>query len=46
MEPEELVDAALVGFDRREAVTVPTLHDWTLWETYDAARRARCCQIC
>ncbi len=27
MAVEELVDAALVGFDRREAVTIPPLHE-------------------
>jgi short-subunit dehydrogenase len=37
---EELVDAALVGFDRRELVTIPPLHDAARWETLDAARQA------
>ena len=27
MEVDELVDAALVSFDRREPVTIPPLHD-------------------
>jgi short-subunit dehydrogenase len=40
MEVEELVDAALVGFDRREAVTIPPLPDVRQWETYQAARLA------
>lgn len=39
MEVGELVDAALVGFDRREAVTIPPLHDGTLWDAYQAARQ-------
>jgi short-subunit dehydrogenase len=40
MDVGELVDAALVGFDRREAVTIPPLQDAGLWETFDAARQA------
>ena len=36
----ELVDAALVGFDRREAVSLPSLPDLAQWETFDAARKA------
>lgn len=40
MDVNELVDAALVGFDRRESVTIPPLHDGTLWDAFDQARRA------
>jgi short-subunit dehydrogenase len=40
MEVGELVDAALIGFDRREAVTIPPLHDAAQWDAYQAARRA------
>ncbi|MGL4286825.1 MAG: SDR family NAD(P)-dependent oxidoreductase [Phreatobacter sp.] len=40
MDVGELVDAALVGFDRREAVTIPALHDAGRWEAYQAARQA------
>ena len=40
MEVGELVDAALVGFDRREAVTIPPLPDVGQWETFNAARQA------
>ncbi|HEX8915193.1 MAG TPA: SDR family oxidoreductase [Humisphaera sp.] len=40
MDVGELVDAALVGFDRREAVTIPPLPDAAQWDAYDAARRA------
>ena len=40
MEVDELVDAALVGFDRRELVTIPPLPDAGQWEAFDAARRA------
>ncbi|WP_208509534.1 SDR family oxidoreductase [Variovorax paradoxus] len=37
---EELVDAALAGFDRREPVTIPPLHDAARWETLNTARQA------
>ncbi|GAB3127291.1 SDR family NAD(P)-dependent oxidoreductase [Novispirillum itersonii] len=40
MEVGELVDAALVGFDRREAVTIPPLPDVEQWNSYQAARQA------
>ncbi len=40
MEVGELVDAALVGFDRREAVTIPPLHDESGWIALEAARHA------
>lgn len=40
MEVDELVDAALVGFDRKELVTIPPLPDAAQFETFDAARRA------
>lgn len=40
MDVGELVDAALVGFDRRESVTIPPLPDAAQWEAFDAARRA------
>ena len=35
---EELVDAALSGFDQREAVTIPPLEDAALWTAIEAAR--------
>lgn len=38
MTAEQLVDAALAGMDRREEVTLPSVHDETLWTTYDTAR--------
>lgn len=38
MNVDELVDAALVGFDRRELVTIPPLHDGAHWEALNAAR--------
>lgn len=40
MEVGELVDAALVGFDRRETVTIPPLQQGEQWDAYDAARLA------
>jgi len=40
MEAGDLVDAALVGLDRGEVVTIPPLADEALWITYDNARRA------
>ncbi|MBW3503527.1 SDR family oxidoreductase [Pseudomonas sp. NKUCC02_KPG] len=40
MEVGELVDAALVGFDRRERVTIPPLHDAARWDALDGARQA------
>jgi len=40
MAVDELVDAALVGFDRRESVTIPPLPDESQWQAFDAARKA------
>lgn len=39
MDVNELVDAALVGFDRREGVTIPPLHDAARWDALDSARQ-------
>lgn len=39
MEVEELVDAALIGFDRRELVTIPPLHVAGRWDALDEARQ-------
>jgi uncharacterized protein len=39
MDVGELVDAALVGFDRREPVTIPPLQDGARWSALDAARQ-------
>jgi short-subunit dehydrogenase len=38
MTAEQLVDAALVGLDRGETVTLPSVHDESLWLTFDDAR--------
>jgi len=40
MEVGDLVDAALVGFDRREPVTIPPLHDAAQWDAFQGARQA------
>ena len=40
MSPEDMVDAALVGLDRGEAVTIPSLHDGDVWSRFEAQRRA------
>jgi short-subunit dehydrogenase len=40
MSVDEMVDAALVGFDRREAITIPSLPDAAQWEAFNAARQA------
>lgn len=40
MDVNELVDAAMIGFDRREAVTIPPLPDVEQWNAFQAARQA------
>lgn len=40
MEVGELVDAALVGYDRRELVTIPSLPDAAQWDAFNNARLA------
>lgn len=40
MEVGDLVDAALVGFDRREPVTIPPLPDARQWDALEATRQA------
>jgi hypothetical protein len=40
MATEELVDAALVSFDQRETVTIPSLPDAGQWASFEAARHA------
>ncbi|WP_114239039.1 SDR family oxidoreductase [Dyella sp. C9] len=39
MEVDEMVDAALAGYDQGEIVTLPSLPDGDDWERYEAARR-------
>lgn len=40
MDVGALVHAALAGFDQREPVTIPPLHDAAQWDAYQAARIA------
>ena len=40
MAPEDLVDAALAGFDAGEFVTVPALAHIEMWEQFESARLA------
>lgn len=40
MEVGKLLDAALVGFDRKESITIPPLHDQSQWETYSLTRQS------
>jgi short-subunit dehydrogenase len=40
MSAEDMVDAALVGLDQGELVTLPSLHDGDEWTRFEAARRA------
>ena len=40
MDAGELVDAALVGFDRKEPVTIPPLPDEGQWQAFEQARKA------
>jgi len=39
MKADEMVDAALAGFDRGEFVTIPSLTNIGDWEAYEAARQ-------
>ncbi|MCF5702546.1 SDR family NAD(P)-dependent oxidoreductase [Pseudomonas syringae] len=45
MEVGDLVDAALVGFDRREPVTIPPLHEAQRWDDLQNARQGLLGQI-
>ncbi|MDP1617970.1 SDR family oxidoreductase [Phenylobacterium sp.] len=40
MEVGDLVDAALAGFDLREPITIPPLHNGGLWDDFHTARQA------
>jgi len=40
MSVEDMVDAALVGLDQGELVTIPSLHDGDEWTRFEAARQA------
>lgn len=40
MRAEDLVHSALVGFERGELVTIPSLQDVAHWDVYEGARKA------
>ncbi|NKJ40122.1 SDR family oxidoreductase [Rhizobium sp. SG570] len=40
MSPEDLVTAALVGFDKGEVLTLPTVADEESWKAYENARQS------
>jgi short-subunit dehydrogenase len=40
MDVDVLVDAALVGYDRREPITIPPLPDEAQWQAFEGARKA------
>ncbi|WP_213805306.1 SDR family oxidoreductase [Granulicella sp. dw_53] len=40
MSPEEMVDAALVGLDQQELITMPSLPDASDWQNFETARLA------
>ncbi len=39
MSAENMVDAALVGFDSGELITIPSLHAEHEWVAFEAARK-------
>jgi len=39
MRADEMVDAALAGFDQGELITIPSLPDAAEWQAYEAARQ-------
>jgi short-subunit dehydrogenase len=39
MQPDDVVDAALAGFDQGELVTIPSLPNAADWDAYEAARQ-------
>jgi hypothetical protein len=45
MEVDDLVDAALLGFDRREPVTIPPLQEAERWDELQSARQGLLGQI-
>ena len=45
MDVNELVDAALIGFDRKELVTIPPLHVAERWNELDQARQGLMSEI-
>ena len=45
MRPTDLVAAALSDFEREVAISIPSLHDLSLWQTYEASRLAMADQL-
>lgn len=45
MRPADLVAAALADFEREVAISIPSLHDLSRWETYEASRLAMADQL-
>lgn len=45
MSAEAMVDAALVGFDRGELITIPSLQDESAWQRLESARQALAPQL-
>ena len=45
MSPEDLVKAALAGFDQGELITIPSLHEIERWEALEAALQALATQL-
>jgi hypothetical protein len=45
MSTEDMVDAALIGLDHGEVVTIPPLQDGEDWTRFDAARLALATQF-
>ncbi|MRT31457.1 SDR family oxidoreductase [Herbaspirillum sp. CAH-3] len=45
MSAEQMVDAALVGFERGELVTIPSLHDEAAWTRFEGARQQMATQL-
>ena len=45
MSAEDLVDAALLGFERGEKVSIPSLHAGEKWDACEAARQAMAGQL-
>ncbi|MDB5523796.1 MAG: Short-chain dehydrogenase/reductase [Rhizobium sp.] len=45
MHVDDLVEAALAGFDTGELVTIPSLEDASLWQSFETARAALGAQV-
>lgn len=45
MPAEQMVAAALVGFERGELVTIPSLHDGARWQAFESARLALAAEL-